>query len=114
MSLNNHIEQPVQEKEKHSKESTHHLLRKVVRPSFSFEGEDSLLEEQANAVHFYNKKLRRRGWSPVRKLSPAVEQVIEIFEAETIIELVEGVLNNSPDVYIPNRRTLVRLCWENY
>ena len=110
MSLNIHSEHPVHfSKEK----STHHLLRKVVRFPF-FEGEELVLEEAANAVHFYNKKLRRHGWQAVRKLSPAVEQVLDIFEPETIIELVEGVLAGSPDVSVPERRTLVRLCWDNY
>jgi hypothetical protein len=107
---NNHSEQPVHfSKEK----STPHLLRKVRRFPF-FEGEEFLSEEERNAVHYYNKKLKRRGWLPVTKLSPEVEAVLEIFEPEGIIELVDYVLQHPDAPDLPTRRTLVRLCWSSY
>jgi hypothetical protein len=108
VSRNNHSEQP-----NTLTESTHPLLRKEVRFPF-FEGEEFLSEEERNAVHYFNKKLRRRGWQSVRKLSPAVEQVLEIFEPERIIELVDYVLQNPDAPDLPARRTLVRLCWSSY
>jgi hypothetical protein len=77
-------------------------------------------KEQEEAIHYYNEKLVPLGWFKVNKLSPSLEDALGAFDAgscnfgfETgdIRALVDGVRENSPDVTIPRRKTLVRLIW---
>jgi hypothetical protein len=90
------------------------LSRKRDRGAPAIEGLDGLLEEQAEAVLYYNRQLVPIGWLPVTKISPELEKALGIFDPEAIRELVDGILSNSPDVFEPKRKTLVKLCWENY
>jgi hypothetical protein len=54
------------------------------------------------------------GFDPVTLLSPELEKALEVFDGDDIRDLVDAVVNGSPDVTIPKRKTLVRLLWDNY
>jgi Helix-turn-helix domain len=106
-SGNNHSEQP------HSIESTPHLLRKSRLIDFDRDG--LLSEDQHEAIAHYNRELKPLGFSPVTKISPELEKVLDVFPADDIRRLVDVVANgDADDDSIPKRRTLVRLLWHNY
>jgi hypothetical protein len=63
---------------------------------------------------YFNSKLTPRGWLPVTKISEELEKALEIFEADDVRELTDAAAENSVDINIPKRKTLVRLLWDNY
>ena len=86
------------------------LRKSAVR---GFEGDEFVSEEHYEAIEYYNAQLVPLGWLPVTKVSPALEDALEIDDAEHIRELVDAVIAAPDDESWPKRKTLVRLLWNN-
>ena len=99
------------EKKTRSPSGTRDSLREVAQ--FSFGDSDLLSEEQLDAIEYYNTALVPLGWLPVTKISKGLEKALDQFDGDDIRELVGAVIDDSPSVAIPTRRTLVRLLRDN-
>ena len=99
--------------EQPNKKKTQVSLRKDLPLPF-FEDGDLVEEDQLEGILYFNAQLVPLGWEAVTKLSAALEKALKVFDADRIRELVDDVVENSPDVSVPKRKTLVRLLWENY
>jgi hypothetical protein len=104
-------ERVLRTKEYNKRKSTRVLLRKSAVSGF--EGEEFVSEEHREAINYYNSQLAPLGWLPVTKVSPALEDALEIDDAERIRELVDTVVAAPDDESWPKRKTLVRLLWNN-
>jgi hypothetical protein len=105
-------EESEEESKKNQKETPTLQAKRV---GVGIKGFEYVGEDGREIVEHYNATLVPLGWLPVTKISKQLEAALETrHDVSDVLRLINGAAAGDSDVYVPDRKTLVRLFWENY